>query len=141
MDITLKEDKVFSQEDVEQLIELYQELRWTKERKPSDISEMLVNCTLVVSLWDGRRLVGFARVLSDMVYRATIWDVVVRPEYRGRGLGTRLMRHILEHPRLSRVERFWLVTRGCEFYERLGFRRDDESMIFERSASRQRGAE
>ncbi len=132
MDIKLRESKDFSQNQVEQLMGLYRELRWTKHRKPLEIAEMLRNSTIVLSLWDGDTLVGFTRVLSDLVYRATIWDVVVHPSYRGLGLGRKLIERVLEHPKLARVERFWLVTDKPDFYRRFGFAEERESMVFER---------
>lgn len=132
MDIKVRESKDFSQDQIEQLMGLYRELRWTKERKPLDISEMLKNSTIVLSLWDGDTLVGFTRVLSDLVYRATIWDVVVHPNYRGVGLGRKLIESVLGHPKLARVEKFWLITEKPDFYRRFGFVEDRESMVFER---------
>ncbi|MCL5292089.1 MAG: GNAT family N-acetyltransferase [Actinobacteria bacterium] len=132
VDIKLKDSNDFSKEDIEQLVELYQELRWTNDRRPSEIAEMLANSTVVLSLWNGRKLIGFARVLSDMVYRATVWDIVVRPEYQGKGLGRELVEAVLNHPRLARVEKFWLVTAKPDFYHRFGFVKDDDSMVLTR---------
>lgn len=132
MDIKLRESKDFSRDQIEQLMGLYRELRWTKERKPLDISEMLKNSTIVFSLWDGDTLVGFTRVLSDLVFRATIWDVVIHPNYRGLGLGRKLIESVLGHPKLARVEKFWLVTEKPDFYRRFGFSEERESMVFER---------
>lgn len=133
MGVKLSDSSDFSPADIDQLIELYQELRWTKERKPADISMMLSNSTVVLSLWDERQLVGFARVLSDLVYRATIWDVVIRPSHQGRGLGRKLIESVLGHPKLARVERFWLITAKPDFYKRFGFVEEEESMVLDRS--------
>jgi GNAT superfamily N-acetyltransferase len=86
---------------------------------------MLAETDLVFALVDraADRLVGFARVLSDFVYRAYVYDVVVDAQWRGRGLGRELLDAILEHPRLAAVE---LVELSCQadmvpFYERWGF--------------------
>ncbi|MCA1958447.1 MAG: GNAT family N-acetyltransferase, partial [Nitrospira sp.] len=70
---------------------------------------------------DRERLVGFGRVLTDFVYRATIWDVIVDRAYQKQGIGSEIVRRILDHPRLQRVELFWLCTRRPGFYEKLGF--------------------
>merc|ERR1719181_307934 len=37
--------------------------------------------------WTQRRLVGLARATSDHAFNATIWDVLIDPEYPGQGLG------------------------------------------------------
>lgn len=50
-----------------------------------------------------RRLVAFARVLSDFVFKAIIFDVIIAPSHRRLGIGEALLRRILAHPRLRRV--------------------------------------
>ena len=54
------------------------------------------------------RLIGFARVLSDRVYKALIFDLIVDPQYRNAGIGRRLMEVIVHHPELRRVKHFEL---------------------------------
>jgi GNAT superfamily N-acetyltransferase len=93
---------------------------------------MLANTDYYFSGWDGPRLVAFARVLTDGIYRATLWDVVVDAVYQGRGVGEGLMGVILSHPVLSRVEKFWLNTRDKQkFYERFGFVSSSQGMVRE----------
>ena len=95
---------------------------WAKERSIEDLSVAVANSSPVVSVWDGERLIGFARAISDGIYRATIWDVVIHPDYRGAGLGRKLVETVLSHPRMSRVERVYLMTTHQQrFYERIGF--------------------
>lgn len=71
----------------------------------------------------GRRsLIGFARATSDGIYRATIWDVVVHPDYQGCGLGRKLVQTVLSHPQMNQVERVYLMTTHQQsFYEKIGF--------------------
>ncbi|MFN3925985.1 MAG: GNAT family N-acetyltransferase [Pseudanabaenaceae cyanobacterium] len=95
---------------------------WARERSTSDLAIALANSEPVVLVWDGDRLIGHARALSDGVYRATIWDVVIHPDYQGRGLGRKLVQTVLAHPKVARVERVYLTTTYQQaFYERIGF--------------------
>lgn len=95
---------------------------WAKERSIEDLSVAIANSEPVISVWDGERLIGFARATSDGIYRATIWDVVIDPDYRGAGLGRKLVETVLSHPRMNRVERVYLMTTHQQrFYERIGF--------------------
>ena len=95
---------------------------WAKDRSIEDFSIAIANSEPVVSVWDRERLIGFARATSDGIYRATIWDVVIHPEYRGAGLGRKLVETVLSHPRMNRVERVYLMTTHQQsFYERIGF--------------------
>ena len=95
---------------------------WAQERSIEDLSVAIANSEPAISVWDGERLIGFARATSDGIYRATIWDVVIHPDYRGAGLGRKLVETVLSHPRMNRVERVYLFTTHQQrFYERIGF--------------------
>ncbi|MBD2354607.1 GNAT family N-acetyltransferase [Tolypothrix sp. FACHB-123] len=115
-----------SQIDLEQLQQLFNlSAFWARERSIEDLSIAIANSEPVITLWDEQRLVGFARATSDGIYRATIWDVVIHPEYRGRGLGSKLVETVLSHPRMRSVERVYLMTtHQQEFYEKIGFERN-----------------
>jgi GNAT superfamily N-acetyltransferase len=116
---------------------LYEHAPWAKGRTAEGIRRMLEATDYQFSAWDGDRLIGFARVLTDCVYRATLWDVVVHPDYQGRGIGEELMNAVLSHPVLSKVEKFWLNTRDkATFYEKFGFVRSDQGMVRENPQKR-----
>jgi GNAT superfamily N-acetyltransferase len=116
------------------LQELFEHAPWARGRRAEEIRVMLENTDYHFSAWDGTRLIGFARVLTDRVYRATLWDVVVHPDYQKRGVGEELVNRALSHPVLSKVEKFWLNTRDkFGFYEKFGFVRSDQGMVRVRS--------
>ncbi|HEU4684869.1 MAG TPA: GNAT family N-acetyltransferase [Nitrospira sp.] len=118
----------------EQLLRLFHQAPWAKARTLSDAKEMLRHTDLAVCAWEGDHLVGFGRVLTDFVYRATIWDVIVDKAYQKQGIGSELVQRILNHPRLKRVELFWLCTRRPRFYEKLGFTSKEQTgMVWSRS--------
>lgn len=112
-----------SQVDLNQLQALFKlGAFWAKERSTDDLRIAIENSEPVISLWDGQKLIGFARATSDGIYRATIWDVVIDPDYRGAGLGSKLVETVLSHPRMNRVERVYLMTTHQQrFYEKIGF--------------------
>jgi ribosomal protein S18 acetylase RimI-like enzyme len=95
---------------------------WAKDRRVEDLEIAIANSDPVISVWDQDQMIGFARATSDGVYRATIWDVVIHPDYQGAGLGRKLVETVLSHPRMNRVERVYLMTtHQQQFYERIGF--------------------
>lgn len=95
---------------------------WARDRSLEDLQTAIDHSDPIVTAWDGDHLIGFARATSDGVYRATIWDVVVNPNYQGAGIGRTLVQTLITHPRLSRVERTYLMTTNQQkFYERIGF--------------------
>ncbi len=67
-------------------------------------------------------LVACARALSDRVRVAWIYDVVVAPAWRGRGVGAAVMRTLLDHPAVRDAVGVRLGTvDAAPFYERFGF--------------------
>ena len=117
--------------DLQQLHQLLQVgAFWAKERTMEGMEIAISNSNPVVTVWDEKRLIGFARATSDGVYRAAIWDVVIHPDYRGRGLGRKLVETVLTHPNVNRVERVYLTTTNQKsFYERIGFRKNETNTM------------
>ena len=105
--------------DFRQLQELFRiSAFWANERNIEDLQIAIANSNPVITVWDGNRLIGHARATSDVVYRATIWDVVIHSNYRGSGLGRKLVQTVLAHPRVCNVERVYLMTtHQQEFYQ------------------------
>ena len=113
--------------DLAQLLELYQITWWAHDRTRDQVRRALEHSRPVISAWEGKRMVGFTRVISDLTYRATIWDVIVRPSHQGRGVGKLMIERVLEHPDLRTVTNFVLLTKDQHaFYERLGFRKEPD---------------
>ncbi len=112
-----------SEIDLKQLQQLFNiSAFWAQGRSIEDLDIAITNSDPVISIWNGERLIGFARATSDGIYRATIWDVVIHPDYRGTGLGSKLVETVLSHGRMMRVERVYLMTTHQQgFYEKIGF--------------------
>jgi N-acetylglutamate synthase-like GNAT family acetyltransferase len=95
---------------------------WAIDRRIEDLKIAVDRSEPVISVWDEEKLIGFARATSDGIYRATIFDVVVDPDYRRLGLGRKLVETILMHPCMRRVEKIYLMTTNQQnFYQQLGF--------------------
>ncbi|BAQ65978.1 GNAT family N-acetyltransferase [Geminocystis sp. NIES-3709] len=109
--------------DLSQLQELYRATAfWAQNRTLEDLAIAIDNSHPVVSVWDNKKLIGCARATSDGIYRATIWDVVIHPDYQGFGLGSKLVETLISHPQLNRVERIYLTTTHQQkFYQKIGF--------------------
>ena len=134
---TLKPAVTFSEKkalEASQLLRLFHQAPWAKGRTLEEAREMLRHTDVALCAWDGDRLVGFGRVLTDFIYRATIWDVIVDKAYQKQGIGTEIVQRILNHPSLRKVELFWLCTRRPGFYEKLGFSSKEQTgMVWSRS--------
>jgi GNAT superfamily N-acetyltransferase len=112
---------------VAELHALYEEEWWTKGRGLEDIRRMLRSSDVVVGFAepDGR-LAAFARVLTDYVYKALVFDVIVARPHRKAGVGRALMDAIMNHPKLRGVPHIELycLPELVPFYQRWGFSTD-----------------
>jgi spermidine synthase len=114
-----------SPREVEQIVSLYKGTGWwDADDEQPDIIRGIVgrsHCFLAVFL-DGD-LIGMGRAISDGTSDAYIQDVAVRPAFRGRGIGSGIVRRIVD--RLHGDGLFWIgliAERDSHpFYERLGF--------------------
>jgi len=81
--------------DLDSVIELYR-VSTLGERRPVDDRErmrlMLANANLVVTAWEGERLVGIARSVSDFSYATYLSDLAVRASHQRQGIGRELIR-------------------------------------------------
>jgi len=101
---------------------LFQQADWAANRSPLDIQQMLDHSQMILGVWDDEKLIGFARVITDNIYRAWIEDVIVDESYHKLGIGT----HII-HKLLKRLEHIENITLSCHtelvpFYEKQGFK-------------------
>ena len=87
----------------------------------------------VVHAYDGSRLVGFCRAISDGVSNAYVSSVMVDPEYRRRGIGRAMLARLIG----GRDDvKFVLHSRkdAIAFYDAVGFAAATDMMIRDRRA-------
>lgn len=119
--------------DLYELEELCDAVGWAR-RPLRKVKKALQHSFLVISMWeivgDRRRLVGFARATSDHAFNATVWDVVVHPDYQGQGMGKALMRYTIRQLRREDISNITLFADAqvVDFYRRLGFVLDPEGI-------------
>lgn len=54
----------------------------------------LKNSLFIVTLWDEDKLIGFGRAVGDGGITYVVSDIMVDPDYQGKGLGKRIMNEI-----------------------------------------------
>jgi GNAT superfamily N-acetyltransferase len=106
------------------LVALYDRVGWgAYTADPEALVRAVAQSTYAVTAWEGGRLIGLARGLSDDVSIFYLQDILVRPEYQGQGVGRALLGDCLE--RFEHVRQKVLLTDDEEsqrrFYESLGY--------------------
>lgn len=122
----LREYTNFNQKEI---LSLYISVGWENyTRSPQTLERAYENSFLKIAAFDGEQLIGMVRVVGDGASVVLIQDLLVRPEYQRKGIGSKLMRAVLE--RCKDVYQIELMTDDTEktisFYQSLGLKKADE---------------
>ena len=97
---------------------------WPGEYDPEQ-TRVALEKTINFTAYEGETLVGCLRLLTDGYFFGTITELLVLPEYQGRGIGSHLLRLAREH---TPTMLYFGAQPGLErFYERNGCRRSLQS--------------
>lgn len=126
--IVYKEDHM---PDKDAFCKLYLSTGWNDEYQLT--GDEIYNCLpaswYMISAYDGDRLVGFGRALSDGKLHALITEMIVLPEYQGQRIGWTILEFLTAKCRRHEIRDIQLFSaRGkAGFYEKFGYRRRPEA--------------
>lgn len=118
--------------DLDQVIELYVKST-LGERRPVDnratMQAMLGHANLVVTAWDGDRLVGIARTLTDFAYVGYLADLAVHVDYQRRGIGVQLVEQTRQ--KMGPKARILLLAApaAVDYYPHIGFTKHNSAWV------------
>lgn len=123
--------------DLDQTIALYRSST-LGERRPVDdracMAEMLRRANLVLTAWDGERMVGLARTLTDFCYVAYLADLAVDLAYQRQGIG----RALVDRTRAALGPGAMIVLLAApaavEYYPHIGFTHHPQAWILHPSS-------
>ncbi len=105
-------------------------------RRPADdlnrLKKMIDGANLTVTAWDGDKLVGVARALTDYSYCCYLSDLAVDKQYQHQGIGHEL---VAEVQKLIGDESMLLLVSAhdaMEYYPKIGFDKIDNAFMIPR---------
>jgi GNAT superfamily N-acetyltransferase len=111
--------------DKEMYFLLFNSTGWNNEYKLSkeELYTTLTNSFYCISAYDGYRLIGFGRIMSDGILHAMIYEMIVYPDYQGKGIGREILNKLLKKCFENNIRDIQLFcAKGKKpFYEKLGF--------------------
>lgn len=125
--------------DKTELYPLYNATGWNDSLQLSadELEHAIENSFAVISVYENDHLIGFGRVVSDGIVYATINDVLVAPIWQGQGIGSSIIRKLVqlcEHHDIRSLHLF--ADKGAaKFYNHLGFIArpvDSPGMVYEK---------
>ena len=116
----IKEYQTYNEQEI---IDLYQSVGWTNYTSCSEmLEEAYKNSLCILGAFEKEKLVGVVRVVGDGISIVFVQDILVLPEYQRQGVGSALMRAVLE--KYASVYQVELLTDSTEkskaFYSSVG---------------------
>jgi GNAT superfamily N-acetyltransferase len=116
-------------EDYEAVRKFLSEVGWQQRvSDPERFREMMERTDRAVAVWDGSRVVGFARALCDGASNGYLSMVAVAADRRGQGIGRKLVEHLIGDDDGNVT---WVLRAGRgsrEFWEKMGFKASEVAM-------------
>ena len=108
---------------IAQLHALYQNEWWSGGRTLEDTRRCVQGSSIIFGFVQGGDLLAFARIITDYVFKAFLFDVIVSPALRGQGMGNHIVNCIKSHPDLVQVKHLELYCRAdmIPYYQSHGF--------------------
>ena len=106
------------------------------ERRPIDnpdtIAGMLANADITATAWDGDRLVGVARSVTDFTYCCYLSDLAVDAAYQRQGIGVELMARTQAElgPQCKII--LLAAPAAADYYGRVGFEHHPRCWVLDR---------
>lgn len=116
--------KPYTEYNETEILALYSGVGWTAyTAEPEKLRLGFENSLFTLGAFDGEKLVGIIRTVGDGQTIVFIQDILVFPEYQRRGIGSILLKAVLE--KYDQVRQIELATDDTEktiaFYKSLGF--------------------
>lgn len=133
MNITYTKDKTIS---AEQFIDVLKRSTLDQRRPVDDterIQRMLDYGNVLVTAWDGDKLVGVSRALTDFSFCCYLSDLAVDESYQHKGIGKELIR--LTHEAASYQTALILLAAPAarEYYPKIGMPRFEHCFMIKRT--------
>lgn len=119
--ITIKEYIDYKHEEI---MELYKSVNWTNYTdRPDMLKKSYINSLKTLAAYDDNKLVGIIRIVGDGISIIYIQDLIVLPTYQRKGIGTKLLKEILDlyKDTYQKVLLTDNTEKNVTFYKSLGF--------------------
>ena len=105
----------------EAMADLRESVGWNRMEK--EYGNPLMTSFFHIAVYDGDQLVGYVDSVSNGVTDAYIQDLIVRPDYQGKGIGTDLMKKMIASLKEKHIYMISVIFEESlkPFYDRFGF--------------------
>lgn len=115
--------------DWEHILSLFQKINW-KQRQSEEIKKAFEASTHTIFIYHQNSITGFGRVIGDGRYYAMLADIVVDPDYQGRGLGKYLVNELNNQLINYHFVNLSAAPGADRFYKGLGWKKQTTAFIW-----------
>jgi len=113
--------------DEREIVKLYKSAGWWRNSyNSSEIKKLIKGSFIFAVVVDSQsgKTIGMGRILSDGVSDAYIQDLVILPQYRGKGIGKKLVQILIDYCLSRKILWIGLISEPGQdnFYLSLGFK-------------------
>ncbi|UXV31105.1 GNAT family N-acetyltransferase [Mammaliicoccus sciuri] len=125
-------EREFKSENIDSIKEVYESVCWLGHDNEK-IEKIFLNSSHVVIVKNYDEVIALARALTDGVFNAAIYDVVVKKTYQQKGISRKMIEILLED--LKEISCIHLIstTGNEELYRKLGFKKLKTGMAIYKS--------
>ena len=103
--------------------------------RPDIFAGMLENASLTVTAWDGGRLIGISRSLTDFTYVAYLADLAVDAEYQNKGIGRQLIAETRARLKPECMIVLLAAPQANDYYAKVGFEHNPRAWVLKGEGS------
>ena len=119
--------------EIDEIIALYKD---SGLNRPVDdtprMNQMYAQSNLVVTAWDGNKLVGIARSLTDFCYSCYLSDLAVAMDYQKIGIGKHLVEKTKEVVGDQSMLLLLSAPTAMEYYPKIGLNKIENAFFIQR---------
>jgi ribosomal protein S18 acetylase RimI-like enzyme len=97
--------------------------------RPDIFAQMLAHADITITAWDGDRLVGIARTLTDYGYVAYLADLAVDIAYQRQGIGKQLVEETRQRLGPDCMIVLLAAPLANEYYAKIGFEHNPRAWV------------
>lgn len=114
--------------NLDEIVDLYKAGNWWKDNYKKEALTKLIRGSFVFAIIINKKngkAVGMGRIISDGVSDAYIQDLIILPEFRGLGLGKKLVQELIKYCYKKEITWIALISEPNQdgFYKKIGFKK------------------
>ena len=115
--------------DWRRVVSLFVTINW-KTRFEEEIKNAFGLSSTTIFVYEKEKLIGFGRTISDGRYYAMLADIVVDPDYQGRGIGKQIVKQLNDQLQGYHFVNLSAAPGADKFYKSLGWKKQKTAYIF-----------